>query len=234
MSEDFEIGIWTAGIGFLGVLVGGAITYFIQWHFVRAEEKKRGRVQLVRIQFLVNFCTHHIIQVGRALRRTIPVGHTGPLWPIVLPIITPEHAPVDVPVEDLAVLKGEPADEFVNTLAEVTRIHNLVYATLGHFNSLRTQLRDMVAPLSEISMDSNSASVEFDSRQHPQIMAVIHECESLIETLMRLTENGTMRSQKLVELFNANAENSKGRISGKRVPRLVMDADTWRLGPIRR
>ncbi|WP_375208497.1 hypothetical protein [Hyphomonas jannaschiana] len=199
--------------GFVGVLAGGAITFWIQWYFTRRAEKAARRVQVIKIQHCIRQAANDVAVWNKQLREDIPSKHKGELWPYVQGYIGFNDQPIIVGAEDLSVFSAPKTAEFANEILLLVEIRNAVANAILHYNDVRKSLTESLTPLATEISEENFIMTGVDLRAHPEIAAQKGQCESLVKSIFELLEDGKRVSKSIGGAFGENTKAVLGKKS---------------------
>lgn len=170
--------------GFVGVLVGGALTFFGERHF-RSEERKTIRLErLNRLHRFTARLINELLVLHKGVVAQVPENPSLPLWMHVQPLVGHYATPVEFSLDDLGLLGGPKFGEISGRLELLAQERNAIVATLAIYNEHRARLMDALAP-HVVFVGNGELNFKKESDADPTVVRLRAEANDLAVALVR-------------------------------------------------
>lgn len=191
----------SAFIGFFGVLVGGLISFGIQWYFQKQNDDKELRSGLRALQFHIIDSINDIGRINRHLDRNIPQDFEGEIWTVFQPLANMHEGVIELEKRLLAPLCDGKSDEFLNDLLNFISYRNALVSLLKTYNHKRAEINEITAPFAQVERGRMQANLAINAREHPEVIMKINEIEVLARDVVAFAREGVPLMRGMIDGF---------------------------------
>jgi hypothetical protein len=209
MSDDpIASGVWGIIGAVVGSGVGGYVTYRIESHFRKQDRQQVRRERISRVHRTTGKIINELLNMRRQALEHVPAEHKGPFWPLILPMIGIDPAPLSYSIDDISVIAGPKADDVAHELIECEGFRNVIAGSFVHYNELRGRLSDALMPFT-IWVDG-VAQTDVAYRANAAIVRLETEVESLATQIASALQEMDDKIYKLGPMYNAMMDDLNG------------------------
>lgn len=179
-----DAGDWlTAVVGFVGVLVGGGITFFTERAF-RADERRQLRAERInRVHRMTGVIFNELLVLNKQVLGHIPETYEGPTWRFMRTLIGVDATPIHYSPDDIGIIGGPKYDGIAADLAMLAAGRNNLTASLSYYNSLRPRLAEALAPYT--TFEGNVATTSWEYKKNSTVVMLEMDTESLANLIAK-------------------------------------------------
>lgn len=143
------------------------------------------------------------------------------LWSKLVPVYGFRFRDNRLSDEELMLLGRYNLADLENTCAEVFEAEFVLFQQIEKYNLLRERVRDELS--AHVKFDPRlpeaTGEVEFSASEHPQIYALIVECEEAAKTLVSTCQRASEDAEKLLEILDDTFDNALKKYGMKKLQR---------------
>jgi hypothetical protein len=207
-NDAVAAGIWGIIGALVGSGVGGYVTYKIESHFRKQDRQQVRRERISRVHRTTGKIINDLLNMRRQALEHVPAGHAGPFWPLIMPMIGIDPAPLSYSIDDISVIAGPKADHVAHELMECEGFRNVIVGSFVHYNELRGRLSDALMPFT--IWVGGIAQTDVVYRTNAAIVRLETEVESLAKQIASALNEMHEKIYKLGPMYNAMMDDLNG------------------------
>lgn len=195
----FEPYLLPALFGLIGVVVGGMISFGVQYYFLLREEKKKSEYLAKSILFKLKFICDNLFSLSQTIRKSLPDKPRGLLSDHMRGVAGIDRTAIDFTIEEIAALKGKGAISVQQFLQLTSSRGKVLCETMQVYSDLRAGHQSELSKISEIDPSSQYQKTILNSRTHQVQILEMMQLNSLAFEIVDMFN----------EFFESIAENSE-------------------------
>lgn len=202
----------SALFGLIGVLVGGSISFGIQFYFLRREENRRRRFALTCLMEKYGEILDDLTTLEKGISSRIPDNFDGELWRFVPTLIGEDKKPINFASEGLSLFYTKKNSELSMKIKSLASTRNTTYEVQKEYNNKRREIDELCKPhMTHIGRDLISRIEIEDIREHPDILMAISNAEALIQQIYMWVKQDLQKGKDLLPAFNQALKDVDGK-----------------------
>lgn len=208
MDNAIASGVWGIIGALVGAAVGGYVTYSVERRFRKEDRDLVRRERINRVHRTTHKIFNEILNLHRQVQEHVPKDHKGQLWPLIMPMIGVDPAPLSYSIDDISVIAGPKFDDLSNELGECENFRNTIVACISHYNGLRGQLSEALMPFTR--WVEGQAQTHVSYREDAAIVRLEIEVESLARQIASTLIEMHEKVYKIGPAYNAMLDDLLG------------------------
>ena len=220
-----ESNIITLLVGFGGVVLGGAITYFTERQFRRADQRTREKRNFQSVLVEVSDALSSLMTLYKSLVSTLPSDQPDLISTLIREMASVAMKPSSIETEKLFSV-GHKEDQLFTPISLFLKRYNASIATFVVANELKNEIskRWITEGVSIPTENQDIAQVGFNSNDH-QTIAEIVKLENLYRQVLKNLELDIKSGYQLIERLNGNSDRKFKKTKKQERPRLEITKD---------